>query len=288
MSVPAADDPFRPLVELYIRELRVHCYRMLGSLPDAEDALQETLIRAWRSQDRFEGRGTFRAWLYSIATNVCVSAAASRKLVQNDGGITHLTPLPDALLEELASSDEDPAVRVGLRESVQLAFLAALQLLPPRQRAVLLLRDVLGWSANEVAVQLEGTVTSVNSALQRARATLERERRAGRLVTDRTVPPDAIQRRILKRFVRAWDAVDVEGLVALLTDDAVLTMPPLPMRFVGRKGIGEFLARVPAGARTLAVLRERSGSRPQPGWIGDFSWPRGRRHMRITPLSSVN
>lgn len=247
MSLPAPEDPFRSLAEPYVRELRLHCYRMLGSLPDAEDALQETLLRAWRNQNRFEGRGTFRSWLYAIATNVSISMATRRPVVRNEGGITHLSPLPEELLEELPSDEGDPAVRYDLHESVQLAFLAAIQLLPPRQRAVLILRDVLGWSAREVADLLEASVAGVNSALQRARAALDRERRDGRLTTDRAVPPDAVAGRILDRFVRAWETVDIEGLVALLREDAVLTMPPFPMRFVGPKGIGEFLSRVPAG-----------------------------------------
>jgi RNA polymerase sigma-70 factor, ECF subfamily len=247
MSVTAQQDPFRSLAEPYLRELRLHCYRMLGSLPDAEDALQETLVRAWRNRDRFEGRGTFRSWLYSIATNVSLSMATRRPSERNEGGFTHLTPIPGALLEEMPSREEDPAARYDLHESVQLAFLAAIQVLPPKQRAVLILREVLGWSAREVADLLDTTVASVNSALQRARATLERERREGRLETHRTVPPDAVAGRILERFMCAWEAVDIDGLVALLREDAVLTMPPFPMRFVGPKGIGEFLSRVPAG-----------------------------------------
>ncbi len=247
MSVPAQQEPFRTLAEPHLRELRLHCYRMLGSLPDAEDALQETLVRAWRNRDAFEGRGTFRSWLYSIATNVSLSMATRRPVERNEGGFTHLTPIPDALLDEMPSREEDPAALYDRHESVQLAFLAAIQVLPPKQRAVLILRDVLGWSASEVADLLETTVASVNSALQRARASLERESRAGRLGTHRTVPPDVAAGRILRRFVQAWEAVDIEGLVSLLKEEAVLTMPPFPMRFVGRKEIGEFLSRVPAG-----------------------------------------
>jgi RNA polymerase sigma-70 factor (ECF subfamily) len=265
MSVPAHEDPFRSLAEPYLRELRLHCYRMLGSLHDADDALQETLVRAWRSQDRFEGRGTFRSWLYMIATNVSLSMATRRPVVSNEGGITHLSPLPDALLEELPSDErDDPAVRHDLHESVQLAFLAAIQLLPPRQRAVLILRDVLGWSSREVAELLDASVASVNSALQRARAALERERGNGRLATDRTIPPDAVAERILRRFLRAWEAVDIDGLVALLKEDAVLTMPPFPMRFVGAKGIGEFLSRVPAGGALdqIRLVPTRANDQP--------------------------
>jgi RNA polymerase sigma-70 factor (ECF subfamily) len=264
MSLPAQEDPFRSLAEPYLRELRLHCYRMLGSLPDAEDALQETLLRAWRNQSRFEGRGTFRSWLYAIATNVCISLATRRPVVRDEGRITYLSPLPEELLEELPSDERDPAVRYDLHESVQLAFLAAIQLLPPRQRAVLILRDVLGWSAREVADLLETSVAGVNSALQRARAALDRERRDGRLTTDRAVPPDAVAGRILDRFVRAWEAVDIEGLVALLKEDAVLTMPPFPMRFAGPKGIGEFFSRVPAGGALdqIRLVPTRANGQP--------------------------
>ena len=238
------EDAFRALTEPYLSELRLHCYRMLGSLHDAEDALQETLVRAWRHLGRFEGRGTFRAWLYRIATNVCLSAAVRRRTGDEP---LHLAPIPDALLDELASTEGSPAARYDLQESIQLAFLAAIQLLPPRQRAVLILRDVLAWSASEAADLLDVSEASVNSSLQRARSSLEQERREGRLATGRRVPSNAAEPSLLRRFVTAWEAVDIEGLVALLKEDAVLTMPPFPMRFVGREAIGEFFARVPAG-----------------------------------------
>ena len=237
---------------------------MLGSLHDADDALQETLVRAWRSKDRFEGRGTFRSWLYMVATNVCLSMATRCPVERNEGGVTRLSPLPDALFEGLPSGEGDPAVRYDLHESVQLAFLAAIQLLPPRQRAVLILRDVLGSSAREVADLLETSVASVNSALQRAGATLERERRDGRLAIDLAVPLDAVAGRVLRRFLRAWEAVDIDGLVALLKEDAVLTMPPFPMRFVGAERIGEFLSRVPAGGALdqIRLVPTRANDQP--------------------------
>lgn len=264
MSLPAQEDAFRALAEPHVAELRLHCYRMLGSLPDAEDALQETLVRAWRSQSRFEGRGTFRSWLYAIATNVSISLAERRPVVPNVYGISHLSPLPEKLLEGLPSDEGDPAVRYDVHESVQLALLAAIQLLPPRQRAVLILRDVLGWSAREAADLLETSVAGVNSALQRARAGLDRERREGRLTTDRIIPPDAVAGRILDRFVRAWEAVDIDGLVALLKEDAVLTMPPFPMRFIGPKEIGEFFSRVPAGGALdqIRLMPTRANDQP--------------------------
>ncbi len=237
------EDAFRSLAEPHVAELRLHCYRMLGSLHDAEDSVQETLVRAWRRLAGFEGRSTLRAWLYRIATNVCLSAVARRR--RRDEPI-HVGPVPDTLLDELPSTEAGPAALYDLRESVQLAFLAAIQLLPPRQRAVLILREALAWSAGEVADLLDVTEASVNSALQRARASLERERREDRL-PERSRPPAAAERTLLRRFVAAWEAVDIDGLVALLKEDAVLTMPPFPMRFVGRGAIGEFLARVPAG-----------------------------------------
>lgn len=196
-------EAFRRLTEPYIRELHVHCYRMLGSLHDAEDVLQEVMLRAWRHLKGFEGQGSFRAWLYRIATNRCLTGTV-RARAQRAGGpelqapppppnapdveVVPLEPYPDALLDQLEENAESPAGRFELGESVQLAFLAVVRLLPPRQRAVLLLRDVLDWSAGEVAELLDSSVASVNSALQRARATLDRHRRAGRLPFDRQAP----------------------------------------------------------------------------------------------------
>jgi RNA polymerase sigma-70 factor, ECF subfamily len=237
------EDAFRSLAEPYVRELRAHCYRMLGSLHDAEDALQNTLVRAWRHLGRFEGRSTLRAWLYGIATNVCLSAAVRRR---TEDELLRLTPIPDAFLDELPSTEAGPAAQYDLQQSVQLAFLATIQLLPPRQRSVLILRDVLSFSASEVAAQLDVSTASVNSALQRARGSLDRERREGRLAVGKRTSSD-VEQSLLRRFMAAWEAVDIDGLVALLNEDAVLTMPPFPMRFVGRGPIGVFLSRVPAG-----------------------------------------
>jgi RNA polymerase sigma-70 factor (ECF subfamily) len=263
------EDAFRALTAPHTRELHVHCYRMLGSLHDAEDALQETLLRAWRHIATFEARSSFRAWLYRIATNACLRAAAQRKQPTMD---SHpypttpetierlaLTPYPDVWLDELASSEPTPAARYELHESVQLAFLAAIQLLPPRQRAVLILRDVLGWSAVEVAGLLDTTTASVNSALQRARATLDERR-----LLLRATPSDEVERSLLRRYVEAWEKVDIEALVALLQEDARMTMPPQPMLFRGRRAIGDFFATVPAGG-ALDVFRlvpTRANRRP--------------------------
>jgi len=254
------EDAFRRLTEGYRRELHLHCYRMLGSFQDAEDALQETLLRAWRYLTSFEGRSAFRAWLYRIATNVCLSEGARRRvelpplpaafadLVGSDTEpVSNLSPYPDALLAELEASWGIPDAQYDLHESVQLAFLAAVQLLPPRQRAVLILRDVLGWSASEVADLLDSTTASVNSALQRARATLDQQRQAGRLHTGRTVPSNEIEQSRVRRYLEAWDSGDIDRLVGLLKHDAVLTMPPWPLRYTGRDAIGKFFATVPAG-----------------------------------------
>jgi RNA polymerase sigma-70 factor (ECF subfamily) len=247
---------------------------MLGSVHDAEDALQETLLRAWRHLASFESRSSFRAWLYRIATNVCLTGAARRRVeptvapaAQADAAgsesVTYLSPYPDALLDELEASG-NPAAHYDLRESVQLAFLAAVQLLPPRQRAVLILRDVLSWSAPEVAELFDSTTASVNSALQRARATIDRLRDEGRLRMERSRPPDEVERSLVHHYVEAWDAVDIERLVGLLRSDAILTMPPVPLRYEGRRAIAEFFATVPAGGalNQIRLIPTRANRQP--------------------------
>jgi RNA polymerase sigma-70 factor, ECF subfamily len=258
---------FRALTEPYTRELHLHCYRMLGSIHDAEDALQETLLRAWRHIGGFEPRAPFRAWLYKIATNVCLSAAgrgASESVpypMNADGEALVRTPYPDAWLDELRS---EPEVRYDLHESVQLAFLAAIQVLPPRQRAVLLLRDVLGFAAGEVAELLDSSTAGVNSALQRARAGLDRWRAEGRLDIGRAPAPDEVEQSLVRRYVEAWEAIDIEGLLALLREDAVMTMPPSPLIFEGRESIVEFFATVPAeGAlEQIQLVPTRANGQP--------------------------
>jgi RNA polymerase sigma-70 factor (ECF subfamily) len=207
---------FRRLVEPFRKPLEIHCYRMLGSPHDAEDLVQETLLRAWRSLDRFERRASLKTWLYRIATNACIDELErrprQRELVE---------PYPDARLERLAEPAADPAARYALHEGMGLAFLTAIQKLPGRQRAVLLLRDVLGWSAREVADLLETTVAGANSALQRARAAI-----------DGTVEPHALaprathERELLDRYLDAWERADIDAFVALVREDAVLRMPP--------------------------------------------------------------
>ena len=227
------EQAFALLIEPHRRALHLHCYRLLGSLHDADDALQETMLRAWRGSDRFEPRAQLTTWLHTIATNVCLTVIARRRArpAELTEDLEHLQPYPDRLLEDLVT-----------RETVELAFIIAIQLLPPKQRAVLILRDVLGWSAKETAEALDDSVAAVTSALQRARVTLEGTRRH--------VPaPGVRQRALVKRFMAAWDAVDVDGLVALLTEDAVMTMPPERMRVTGPRSIGDFFASVPQGGK---------------------------------------
>jgi RNA polymerase sigma-70 factor, ECF subfamily len=253
---------FRDLTHRHARELHVHCYRMLGSLHDAEDALQDSLLRAWRHLAGFEGRSSFRAWLYRIATNVCLATVTRRPETADDEAI--LTPYPDAWLDELPSNAAEPGARYDLQESVQLALLAAVQTLPPRQRAVLLLRDVLGFSAGEVAEVLDASTASVHSALRRARATLERRQADGRLELDRTTPSDDVERTLVRRYVEAWESIDIPGLIALLREDAVMTMPPDSAVFFGSKAIVDFFATVPAAGALdqIPLLTTRANRQP--------------------------
>ncbi|MGI8688516.1 MAG: RNA polymerase subunit sigma-70 [Thermomicrobiales bacterium] len=250
------DGAFAALTLPHEREIHVHCYRMLGSLADADDALQETLLRAWRNLDHFAPRAPFRAWLYRIATNVCLTMLARRARrgevvlsLPEEGEPMHLDPYPDHLLDALAPTPPGPEAIVEQDESVELAFVAAVQFLPPRQRATLLLRDVIGYPAAEVAAMLATSVAGVNSALQRARATLERERLAGRVTRAHSQTSTVTEQALVRRLADAWHAADVPSIVALLTEDALLTMPPLPDRYVGRAAIGAFLATVPGGGR---------------------------------------
>jgi RNA polymerase sigma-70 factor (ECF subfamily) len=262
---------FADLVEPYRREIQLHCYRMLGSLHDAEDHVQETFLRAWRGLDRFEGRASFRNWLYRISTNACLNTIARRPNLfralpetlgppaeQPPEGepateIAWLEPYPDAAIEGIADAAPGPEARYELRESVQLAFIAAIQYLPPRQRAVLLLRDVLGWSASETAEMLETSIAATNSALQRARATLHTRLPRGR--SGAHPLPDDEQRALLDRYVQAWEGADIDAFAALLREDAVFSMPPWPQWYRGRAAIREFITwswRVTGGDFRLA------------------------------------
>lgn len=252
----SGEDTFERLAEPFRRELKVHCYRMLGSLHEAEDAVQDTYLRAWRSFKTFDGRGPFRAWLYRIATNVCLDELSRRKHASRllpdqrapataempDGtpatDVAWLEPYPDSDIDGIADDAPNPEVRYTSRQSVQLAFVAVIQQLPPRQRAVLLLCDVLGWSAAETATLLGGSIASVNSALQRARATLATGNADGQ--RSAAAPTSPAQRDLLTRYVHAWERLDVDGLASLLKEDATYTMPPLPQWYVGREAIGSF------------------------------------------------
>ena len=242
-------EAFAVLVGPLRRELHLHCYRMLGTLHDADDAVQETLLRAWRGLPGYQPRRPLRAWLYRIATNVCLNALAARSRDRSgltaDGlveslapGALRLDPYPDPLAA-------DPERSAVLGEDVELAFLAALQVLPPRQRAVLLLRDVLDLSASEVAELLGASVAAVNSALQRARATCAAERAAGRLARAHVRGPAEAEASLLHRFAAAWRAADHAGLARLLAEDALLTMPPAALRVLGRDAVAAFLLTVP-------------------------------------------
>ena len=255
------EDAFRRLVEGHQSELHAHCYRMLGSVHDAEDALQEALLRAWRGLPRFEGRSSLRSWLYRIATNTCLDIVARRpkRVLPIDyapASDPHrgpgepivesvwLEPYPD---ERLGIEDgyAAPEARYEQRESIELAFVAALQHLPANQRAVLILREVLGYSAKEAAATLDTTVASVNSALQRARATVDaRLPEQSQQATLRTLGDEGL-REVVDRYVDAWDRGDVDGVVAMLTEDASFSMPPLRTWFGGREAIRIFLAGWP-------------------------------------------
>ena len=254
------ESAFVTLAERYRRQLHVHCYRMLGSFEDAEDVVQETLLRAWRNRSAFEGRSLFRTWLYRIATNACLDALARRprRITAPDVGpanevdprtldpnviptgrpeLPWLEPYPDSLLEPAAPSEQEPDAVVVSRETIELAYLAAIQHLPPRQRAVLLLRDSLGWSAKEVAAILEMSVPSVNSALQRARSTMRDRMPERRLDWTASTGPTEEERAVLERFMLVHETHDVAGMIALLREDARQTMPPIPMWWEGQEAM---------------------------------------------------
>lgn len=251
-------DAFGVLVESQRQALQLHCYRFLGSLDEAEDLVQETLLRAWRRLDGFEGKSSFRHWLYRIATNACLDARAarSRRLLPHHLGVppnptgpprepptevAWLEPYPDSALEQAIDPEPGPEARYDRLESIELAFVAALQYLPPKQRATLLLRDVLGWSAFETATVLDNSVAAVNSALQRARATLAQCLPARNVASRRVLSRE--DHELLQRYVQAWEARDLAALVSLLKHDALLSMPPVLEWFSGRDGIAAFLAQ---------------------------------------------
>jgi RNA polymerase sigma-70 factor (ECF subfamily) len=249
------ESAFAALVERHRGELQVHCYRMLGSFEDAEDLVQETLLRAWRKRASFsfDGRSSLRAWLYRIATNACldvlrgrqrrvlppqVAAPADPSVAPSPpADLPWLQPYPDRLLESIAPAEDDPGAVAVARETIELAFLAAIQHLPPRQRAVLILRVVLGWSAKDTASLLDASVASVNSALQRARATLQDHLPAQRTEWAPSSGPSEEERELLRCYIDAHERADVDALAELLREDALLTMPPHPTWYAGRDAI---------------------------------------------------
>jgi len=285
---------YRQIVDGHRSELHAHCYRMLGSVHDAEDALQDALLRAWRGLARFEGRSSLRSWLYRIATNTCLDtvarrpkrvlpidhAAATDPHVGPGRPVTEsvwIEPYPDERLG-VADGYAAPDARYEQRESVELAFVAALQHLPPRQRAVLILREVLGFSAREVADELDTTVASVNSALQRARRSVdERLPESSQQATLRTIGDEGI-RELVDAYVDAWERNDVDAVVAMLSEDATIAMPPLASWYGGREQVAEFLAGWPlSGAwRWKAMPTRASGQQA----LGFYAWDAGeRRHL---------
>ena len=271
-------EAFRELAESYRRELQVHCYRLLGSFADAEDAVQETMLAAWQGIGGFtEERASLRSWLYKIATNRCLNArrAASRRparewdMSQFEPPVptprdepVWLQPFPDALLEGTADGLLGPEARYEQAEAISLAFVTALQLLPPRQLAVLILRDVLGFRASEVAGMLDVTVDSVNSALKRARASLQRRHQP---VAGHQPPPAAgspAEDAIVATFARAWESADLDALVNLLTGDVFIAMPPEPFGYQGQDAVARFWARQFGAGRRFDLVPTRANGQP--------------------------
>ena len=284
-------EAFRELTEPHRRELQVHCYRMLGSFQDAEDALQNTLLAAWQGLGGFEGRASIRTWLYRIATNRCLDArrAASRRPAKEWdvpkveppeptrlGEVVWLQPFPGALLEGAIEVPPGPEARYEQAEAISLAFVAALQVLPPRQVAVLILRDVLGFHASEVAGMLEVTVESVTSALKRARASLQRQQSPA---AGREPPPASgspAEEAIVAKFVRAWESADLGALVALLTGDVFMSMPPMPFEYEGRDVVARFCAGLFGAGRRFDLVPARANG--QPAFGAYLRAPAGIRH----------
>jgi RNA polymerase sigma-70 factor (TIGR02960 family) len=284
-------DAFRELTEPHLRELQVHCYRMLGSFQDAEDALQNTLLAAWQSLGGFEGRASLRTWLYRIATHRCLDArrAAGRHQGKEwdvpgvappdptrPGEVVWLQPFPDALLEAAIDGPPGPEACYEQTESISLAFVTALQVLPPHQLAVLILRDVLGFHATEVADMLDSTVESVNSALKRARASLQRRHPAAVGCEPPAAPGSPAEDAIVARFVSAWESADLDALVALLTDDVVISMPPMPFGYEGRDAVARFCAGLFGAGRRFDLVPTRANG--QPAFGAYLRPPAGIRH----------
>jgi RNA polymerase sigma-70 factor (ECF subfamily) len=270
-------EAFRALTEPYRRELHVHCYRMLGSVQDAEDALQETLVAAWQGLGGFGERASIRTWLYRIATNRCLNAlrAARRRPAKawdipgieppeptRLGEAVWLGPFPDSLLDGAFDLPVGPEARYEQTESISLAFVAALQVLPPRQLAVLILRDVLGFRANEVADMLDTTPPSVNSALARARTSLERRRAQLRGSASAPAAGSPEEDAIVDRFVRAYESADLPALVELFTDDLFMSMPPMPLEYEGRELAARFFELLLTPTRRYSLVATRANCQP--------------------------
>jgi len=253
---------FASLTERHRRELHVHCYRMLASFDEAEDAVQETFLKAWRGLSGFDGGPQFRAWLYRIATNVCLDmlrSSSRRTSATSHAEVPWLQPYPDLLLDQAAPSDEQPEAVAISRETISLAFLAALQVLPPRQRAALIARDVLGWPASETASALGTSVAAANSALQRARATMQSHLPDTRAEWSPR-QPSAEERKLVEQFIAAHERLDAEAAIAIAARDIKVTMPPLPYCYLGTESIRPLMAEaaamgqwrlVPAGANRM-------------------------------------
>jgi RNA polymerase sigma-70 factor (TIGR02960 family) len=267
------DQAFDQLIEPYRRELQVHCYRMLGSFQDAEDALQETLLSAWRGLGAFEERASLRTWLYRIATNRCLNArrTAIRRPAKEWnipgveppeptrlGEVIWLEPYPDRLLEGAFGTPTGPETRIEQSESISLAFVTALQVLPPRQVAVLVLRDVLGFRASEVGEMLGSTVESVNSALKRARSTLEKKLPVGSEGQPGSASDTESEDAIVTRFVEAYESADLGADIALLTDDVFISMPPMPFEYEGRDAASRFVGAILGSGRRFHFVRTRA------------------------------
>ena len=286
------EEAFQELIEPYRAELQLHCYRILGSLQDAEDQLQETLLAAWRGLERFEERTSLRSWLYRIATNRCLNVLRDRRrhpqevpsMVEPPEPTRRVEPIwlepyPDVLLEGIADTASGPEARYEMRESVGLAFMAALQHLPPRQRAALVLRDVLGFHTSEVAKMLDSTDASVKGALQRAHAAIDERIPAG--ARERaSLPQSARGRELVGRFADAVERGDTQDIVSMLTDDAWLTMPPEPYEYQGGQAIARFLQdRAARRGANLRLVPTRANGQPAFGcYLPDAHAPIARAY----------
>jgi RNA polymerase sigma-70 factor (TIGR02960 family) len=284
-------DAFQALIEPHRRELQMHCYRMLGSFQDAEDALQNTLLAAWQGLEGFHARASIRTWLYRIATNACLNArrSANRRAAKEWdvpevkppeptrlGEIVWLEPYPDALLEGAISVPLGPDARYAQIEAISLAFVTALQVLPPRQRAVLILREVLGYHADEVADMLDSTVESVNSALKRARVSLRRRLPPTAHREPAPAPDSPSEKATVAKFVTAWESADLDALVALLTDDVFISMPPMPFEYEGRDVVAGFCGSLFRAGRRFNLVPTRANG--QPAFGAYLRAPTGIRH----------